>query len=327
MIGAATQVFGATPLTKPFALLRTVSDVHRGADPSVLAREIRTTRNKVLQVANAEDPVATVFQIDLPSAGGADMLARARKGLGQMLVGTLAERSFAESYRSVVQPDELRLEDTTVRRTDTDYRVFDGRDRPVFRINIKFHGSLFRKAADLVGLAADDCFALATYKIHSATRKQEQEFIPYLFIIVSVPGLASDEAAAIVPDDLAHLTSLYMLSSLPRKRDFEDRVVRHMIDDMDDAFARNAVVQIWDRIQGARWRVISARRADRLLHELLFDRVYAVRVRAFASNYGRAEVDMHFSIQNDLTPLDEMLELLRDHGLQGLTARIERGDL
>ena len=64
-----------------------------------------------------------------------------------------------------------------------------------------------------------------------------------------------------------------------------------------------------------------------LLHDLLFQRVYAVRVRGFASNYGRAEVDMHFSISNDLTSLDEMLELLRDHGLQGLTARLERGEL
>ena len=36
---------------------------------------------------------------------------------------------------------------------------------------------------------------------------------------------------------------------------------------------------------------------------------------------------MHLSIQNDLTPLEEILELLRDHGLQGLTAQIERADL
>lgn len=100
-----------------------------------------------------------------------------------------------------------------------------------------------------------------------------------------------------------------------------------MIDTTEDASVRGAVEEIWGRIDAARWRVISARRADRLLHELLFERVYAVRVRAFASNYGRAEVDMHFSIRNDLTSLEDMLELLRDHGLQGLTARIERADL
>ena len=55
--------------------------------------------------------------------------------------------------------------------------------------------------------------------------------------------------------------------------------------------------------------------------------IHAVRVRGFASNYRRAEVDMHFSISDDLVSLAEMLEILRDHGLQGLTARIERGEL
>lgn len=327
VIRTATPIYGTADLPKPFKLLDSVHHVRAGSDPSLVAREIQTTRKKVLQVVNASDPIGAVFGIDLRSAGTADMLERARRGLGQMLVGTLAERSFAESYRSVVQPDELRLEDTTIGRTDTDYRVFDGRDRPVFRINIKFHGSLFRKAHDLVGLAAEDCFALATYKIHSATRKQEEEILPYLFVIVSVPGLTGDEAGAIVPDELAHLTSLYLRSSQPRKRDFEDFVVRHIIDNTGDESVRGAVDEIWTRIDAARWRVISARRADRLLHDLLFQRVYAVRVRGFVSSYRRAEVDMHFSIRDDLTSLEEMLELLRDHGLHGLTARIERGDL
>ena len=244
-----------------------------------------------------------------------------------MLLGTLAERCFETSYRNIVQTDELRLDDDRSGRTDTDYRVFNGQDRPVFRINIKFHGSPFRKAVELVDLTPDDCFALATYKIHSATKKQEEEFLPYLFVIVSVPGLTGDSAGDVVPENLAHLTALYMGSSLPRKRDFEDLVVRHMADTPQEASASAAIARIRERIDRAPWRVISARRANQLLHDLLFQRVYAVRVRGFASNYGRAEVDMHFSISNDLTSLDEMLELLRDHGLQGLTTRFERGEL
>ena len=244
-----------------------------------------------------------------------------------MLLGTLAERCFEASYRNIVQTDELRLEDDRSGRTDTDYRVFNGQDRPVFRINIKFHGSPFRKAVELVNLAPNDCFALATYKIHSATKKQQEEFLPYLFVIVSVPGLTGDSAGAEVPEDIAHLTALYMRSSLPRKRDFEDLVVRHMVDTPHETSTSVAIDSIRERIDRAPWRVISARRANQLLQDLLFQRVYAVRVRGFASNYGRAEVDMHFSISNDLTSLDEMLELLRDHGLQGLTTRLERGEL
>ena len=83
--------------------------------------------------------------------------------------------------------------------------------------------------------------------------------------------------------------------------------------------------QFAEEIEHAEWRVLSARRADILLREKLFDRVYAVRVRAFARNYRNAELDMHFSLKEDLTPLEDFLESLKSHGLHGLTARLERG--
>jgi hypothetical protein len=42
-------------------------------------------------------------------------------------------------------------------------------------------------------------------------------------------------------------------------------------------------------IHAADWYALSARRADRLLRDELFDRVSAVRARAFARNYRNAE--------------------------------------
>lgn len=71
--------------------------------------------------------------------------------------------------------------------------------------------------------------------------------------------------------------------------------------------------------------VISASKADRLSRELLFERVYAVRVRAFSANYRRAEVDMHFSVRNDLTSLQEFLEQMGRRGLHGVTVLLTRG--
>ena len=327
LLAIARKIFSASEIPKPFALLEAASRVAQGEDPSTIAREIRSTRAKVQEVADATDPIRAVFGLSLTDAFSDDVLAKTRRGVGQMLLGTLAERSFEATYRSIVQTDELRLEDDRAGRTDTDYRVYNGQDRPVFRINIKFHGSSFRRAAELVGLESSDCFPLATYKIYSATEKQEQEYLPYLFVIVSIPGLTGDSAGAAVPEDVAHLTALYMRSSQPRKRNFEDSIVHHLVDAPQVRSLAEAIERISVQIDSAPWRVISARRADRLLHELLFDRVYAVRVRGFASNYSRAEVDMHFSISRDLTALEDMLVLLRDHGLQGLTTRIERGDL
>jgi hypothetical protein len=80
-----------------------------------------------------------------------------------------------------------------------------------------------------------------------------------------------------------------------------------------------------DQIRNALWRVLSARRADQLLRERLFERAYALRVPRFAMNYRGAELDMHFSISTDLHPLEDMLRILRDDGLHGLSVYLERG--
>lgn len=72
---------------------------------------------------------------------------------------------------------------------------------------------------------------------------------------------------------------------------------------------------------------IAPRAINKLLGDLLFDRVYALRVRGFTKSYRGAEVDMHFSVSRELTALDDLFTLLRDHGLHGLTARLERGEL
>ena len=59
-------------------------------------------------------------------------------------------------------------------------------------------------------------------------------------------------------------------------------------------------------------------------HDVLY-RAYALRVRGFAMNYRGAELDMHFSINEDLHPLEELLTVLRDGGMPALISRLERG--
>lgn len=71
--------------------------------------------------------------------------------------------------------------------------------------------------------------------------------------------------------------------------------------------------------------MLSARKAHNLHREMLFERAYALRVRAFARNYARAELDMHFSMTSDLRPLSEFLRVLHDQGMAGLATHLERG--
>ncbi len=276
-------------------------------------------------LSSSADPVAQVFKTDLAAAAAPEKMTKARATLGQLLLGVIAERAFEEIYKTTMGTSELRLEDFRDSRNETDYRVLNGKGLPVFRINIKFHGTQFRNAIALVGLDPADCFALATYKIYQALQKQDKEVLPYIFAIVGVADLTGVLVGEAFPEELVHLNSLILGSKVSGKRDVEDRIVLYLLDQPQSESVRATVGEFTRRIREAEWRVISARKADDLLRKKLFDRVYAVRVRAFARNYRNAELDMHFSLKGDLTRLEEFLDLLKTRGLHGLTAHLERG--
>lgn len=125
---------------------------------------------------------------------------------------------------------------------------------------------------------------------------------------------------------MIHLVSL--VHAAPRmsgKRAIEERVVEHLVEVEQPEPFKSQFLRFLEEIHAAYWYVLSARRADRLLRDKLFDRVYAVRVRAFARNYRNAELDMHFSLREDLTPLKDFLKGARERGLHGLAVDLERG--
>jgi hypothetical protein len=89
--------------------------------------------------------------------------------------------AFEDIYKSEVGSDEFALDDHREGRTDTDYRMLNSGRRPVYRINIKFFGSLFRKAQDWVGLAPDDCFPLATTRFMRPCKSKSRNICPMSF--------------------------------------------------------------------------------------------------------------------------------------------------
>jgi hypothetical protein len=198
--------------------------------------------------------------------------------------------------------------------------MLNGSGRPVWRINIKFHGSPFRKSAEYVGLDTDDCFPLATYKIYQALQKQETEHLAYIFLVVNVPHLTAKS----IGDQFSerHIGTLLdlLVSPVNGKRDIEDRFTQVLAERRHPIFQRSL-----DQIRAAKWYVLSARRADSLLREKLFDRVYAVRLPGFARLFRNAELDMHFSLKEDLRDLHEFLRELREGGLQRVSSMLERG--
>lgn len=327
LLGLIGRLYPGDP-PQPFLLLDGVNRVVAGEDAGQVARAVHSTRKRLEALAAAADPLQEIFGCDLASAAEPDAMRRPQAMIGQLLLGELAERAFETIYKETMGTDELILEDAREARNETDYRVLNGQRRPVFRINIKFHGTLFRNARDLVGLEPEDCFALATYKIYQGLQKHESERLPYVFVIVGVPGLTGTSVGAAAPHDLVHLVSLlHAAKGVPGKRKIEERVVAHLVDSEQPEPFRTELTRFREAIAAADWYALSARRADRLLRDKLFNRVYAVRVRAFARNYRNAELDMHFSLAQDLTPLKVFLANARERGLHGLAVDLERGVL
>jgi hypothetical protein len=318
------RIYGDTVRPRPLHLLSALAAVRSGTPLADAAHAVGTTAAHLNGLTRANDPV--VHLLGERSSDHEKTLEKVRATIGQLIIGGLAEQVFEDTYRRTVGSTELQLRDDRSGGGDTDYLVFNGQDRQVFRLNIKFHGSQFRRAQELVGLPPEDCFALATYKIYSALQKQEREHLPYIFVIVGVPNLTGAVVGAALPTDVVEFATRARTSPrLQQKRKVEDAIVEAITARAADFGLAERLDGFLDQIRNALWRVLSARRADHLLREKLFDRAYALRVPRFAMNYRGAELDMHFSISNDLHPLEDMLRILRDDGLHGLSVYLERG--
>jgi hypothetical protein len=321
LITSLTAIFPSGTWPKPLHALQALQRIQSGTPLKEAAMAVGTSASNVSGLAEDPDPIRKILGLGLQEVD-AEHRSRALQILGQLLLGRCAEMAFLKIFKTEMQKEEFEIRDLREGRTDTDYRLHNGRGRPVYRINIKFHGSRFRRAPEMVGLEAEDCFALATYKIHSALLKQQEESLPYFFAIVGVSNLTGEVVGRDIPSHLVETVAL--IDQAPKgksKRDFEDAVVESLVASDHPVF-----LQTYQRIVGVDWFIISARRAEKLLRELLFDRVFALRVRNFTRAFRGAELDMHFSLSKDLIPFRKFLETLRTDGPQRITTLLERGE-
>ena len=307
----------AVPKVREVRQVLAVERILRGEPAKVVASDFK------LQRRGLEALVARVVAEGLPGiASDAHVtteqdLAKRRLGIAQMLLGVLAERRFEAVIEEVTGGGVLQIEDHRPSRTDTDYRLLNGGGSPICRFNIKFHGSLFREARRFVGLESADCFALAAYKIHNALRRQEAEKLPYVFLVLSVPDLSAADVGRLVPDDV-----VWVLGVLGGRMAVEEAMVSHLL--RADHLSRFG--PILAKMPAGHFRVISAAKASKLLHEKLFERVHALSLKGFTRKFRNAEVDMHFSLSQELTPVRTFLEVLVKQSPQNFAVRLYIGD-
>ena len=316
-------LYGRDNWPKPLNLLLGWHKVNSGLLVPEAAKGVGTTKKRLQEIASSEDPLIEILGTAIPTQSKeTKQWAKAGAILGQLLLGHVAELVFARMFKAEMPNQELSLKDVREGRTDTDYRLLNDGKRPVYRLNIKFHGSRFRRAAELVGLDPEDSFALATYKIHGALKKQEEEQLPYFFAIVGVSNLSGQVVGDMMPQELREVMAyLTAAPKMANKRDLEDRIVEYVASKQLSPFE-----EILSKLQSADWYIMSARRADKLLREKLFDRVFALRIRNFARVFGGAEIDMHFSLSQDLIPISDFFKTVREGGLHKVTTLLERGD-
>ena len=285
------------------------------------AREVGTSSHFLKKAHESSNPEFDILGFSPRDVTEGD-LKKAATILGGLLLGQVAEIAFEDIYREEMgESAEFKLVDLRESRTDTDYRVLNGRNRPVYRLNIKFFGSTFRRGVELVGIEPEDCFPLATYKIIGALEKQNEEHLPYVFTIVGVPNLTAisirDYFAA---DDIQIMALITKSQRIPGKRNLEEIIVKRIVAEGSKAYR-----EVYDRIRSAEWYVLSARKAFNLLQSLLVERVYALRVRNFAQQFRGAELDMHFSLKKDLVTLKDFLHTLKEEGQTKMASLLERG--
>jgi hypothetical protein len=305
---------------KPLHLIQGMLLVEGGVAIESASRIVGTSTTRLLDVVTAREPVESVLQLRDQDISF-EALTRLRRKVGELVLGRAAEIAFEDICNGEIDPSEFSLTDVRYGRTNTDFRLLNGGGRPLYRFNVKFFGSVFRRGAEMVRISPSDCFPLATYKILAALQEQDREHLPYVFAIVGVPGLNAAAVAEIIPEaDIQPITLLTESRAVSRKRDFEDWLVDRIVRARSPAFAT-----AYERIRNAQWYVLSARRANMLMHELLFERVYALTVPGFTRKFGGAEVDMHFSLSTDLVSLPEFLAVLRRDGQGRVTTMLERG--
>lgn len=306
---------------RPFHILEGLQKIAAGASLKEAARAVGTSAHHLQKAVESDNPEFDILGFK-PSDVTDEDRRKAATILGGLLLGQVAERAFEDIYRTEMGRDaEFALVDLRESRTDTDYRVLNGRGRPIYRLNIKFFGSTFRRGLEMVGLEPEDCFPLATYKIIGALEKQNEEHLPYVFTVVGVPNLT-----AISIRDYFALSEIQIMALITKserisgKRALEEVIVKRIISE-----GAKAYIETYNRIRAAEWYVLSARKAFNLLRSLLIERVYALRVRNFAQQFRGAELDMHFSLKRDLVTLRDFLQTLKEEGQTKMASLLERG--
>jgi hypothetical protein len=92
------NIYAGESPPRPFLLLPGIQQLQAGEDSRELVRAIQSTTKRLTSILQSEDPIDTVLKCNLPSCATEELMRKARRTLGQLLLGELAERAFEKIY-------------------------------------------------------------------------------------------------------------------------------------------------------------------------------------------------------------------------------------
>lgn len=138
-----------------------------------------------------------------------------------------------------------------------------------------------------------------------------------LFGVLSIRDLGAADVGPLIPDDY-----VWALAVLSGRMAIDEAIVARLL----AADQRKRFRSILERMPEGRFRIISAQKADKLLRAHLFERVRALSLKGFTRRFRNAEVDMRFSLSQELTPVRTFLELLVRESPQRFAVKLYIGD-
>lgn len=320
-------IFGDERIWEPMGRLRAVLLSAEGKTPGEIAREVG--KNIATIRGWLRDFETAGLKGLFPLAEGEGEIKRSAQIFANLLVARLAEDLFQYLISPQLASLGLKCEDRRSEYTEADFGVLDHEGHETFLVNVKVHSSRFEQAAHFVNLDADDTFPLALYKILMGFKYQRESGIPFLFVVSVRWGIVDQVVEHVQPED-RKLINLVFRVRARGKRKAEDRLVDTLVEKLRKSSSWKMLLDLLER-QGQHV-VLSAQKALSIFMDKFEDRCPALTLGRFAAKFaGRrgvpAEINMHYSIANEMTPLTEFLRVLRQEGVPGLQAAVERREI
>jgi hypothetical protein len=253
-------------------------------------KKVLDARNKI---GSAENPITKLFPAAITEERFSDLL--------KVLVekARLAGRALA-------------IEDKRADHSFVDFTIHESAQR--LPINIKNAGTLFRRSAEFVGLAPEDCIPIPAYKAFGALEKKEPNLVYVICVDHELVGVVREAIPSTFDANEKLVWALL------------ESYVGHHVKKAEDTFVLGMVRKYWpllaSKIASKPFRLISARRAIKILQSLP-KRTPGLGVPAWGTG-ASAEVNVHVSIAAETTSWEAVEQMIITSGTSRVLAAIDR---